>query len=129
MRKLLRTFDMLVVLSDASIIFASVGLILATSGFISGLQLVKSANMAERKIHRFNGFTTLTLFVCLAGFSFYNRGLTFWGFWGWAAGFSLFLLKIWIVRRRRRRTFKYVSWIGASLIILWLVLVFVNIPV
>lgn len=128
MGRLLRGFDILSIFNNLSTIIASMGLILATSSFISGLQLVKAANIAERKIHRFNGFTTLFLFLCLAGLSIYNNGLGLWSFWGWLFGLSLFSLKIYIVRRRRR-SFKYVSWVGASLILLWLFLVFKNIPV
>ncbi|OGT35051.1 MAG: hypothetical protein A2W28_06585 [Gammaproteobacteria bacterium RBG_16_51_14] len=128
MGRLLKGFDILSIFSNLSTILASVGLILATSSLISGLQLVKAANIAERKIHRFNGYTTLTLFLCLAGLSVYNNGIGLWSFWGWVFGLLLFTLKIYIVRRRRR-SFKYVSWVGASLIFLWLFLVFKNIPV
>jgi len=127
--RILKGLNLLSVFSNLSTLFASLGLILATSSFISGMQLVKAANIAERKIHRFNGFTTLTLFICLAGFSIYSKGLGLWSFWGWLLGLGLFSLKITLVRRRRRRTFKYVSWVGASLILLWLYLVFINIPV
>jgi len=128
MGRILKGLDILSVFSNLSTILASLGLILATSSFISGLQLVRGANIAERKIHRFNGFTTLTLFICLAALSIYNNGIGLWSFWGWVFGLLLFTLKIYIVRRRRR-SFKYVSWVGASLILLWLYLVFKNIPV
>jgi len=128
MGRLLKGFDILSVFSNLSTILASAGLILATSSFISGLQIVRGADIAERKIHRFNGFTALTLFICLAGLSIYNNGIGLWSFWGWLFGLSLFALKIYIVRKRRR-AFKYVSWVGASLILLWLFLVFKNIPV
>lgn len=128
MGRLLKGFDILSIFSNFSTILASLGLILATSSFISGLQLVKAANIAERKIHRFNGFTTLILLFCLAAVSIYNNGIGLWSFWGWVCAFSLFALKIYIVRKRRR-SFKYVSWIGASLILLWLFLVFKNTPI
>lgn len=127
MKWLFNTLDILLVFSNVSTILASVGLILATSSFISGLQLVKAANKSERKIHRFNGFTTLVLYVCLASISITNRGIGFWPLLGWLFGLSLFALKISLVRKRSRRSFKYVSWLGATLIILWFTLVFVNI--
>ncbi|MFQ5736512.1 MAG: hypothetical protein ACE5GY_06565 [Thermodesulfobacteriota bacterium] len=123
-----KILDMFSVFSNISTVLASFGLVLATSSFISGLQLVKAANIAERKIHRFNGYTTFTIFICLAALSIYGKGASFWSLLGWLFGLGLFLLKIYIVRRRRRRTFKYVSWIGASLILLWITLVFINVP-
>ena len=129
MGRLLRNFDVLLsVFNNLSTIIASIGLMLATSSFISGLQLVRGANIAERKIHRFNGYTTFILLIGLAGLSVYNNGIGLWSFWGWVFAFSLFLLKMRIVRRRRR-SFKYVSWVGASLFLLWLFLVFKNIPI
>ncbi|MBI5642277.1 MAG: hypothetical protein HY954_02255 [Deltaproteobacteria bacterium] len=123
-----RILNILNVFSNISIIFASAGLVLATSSFISGLQLVKAANISERKIHRFNGFTTLCLFVILAVMSFIRTGIGFWSLIGWISGLCVFLLKIWIVRKRRR-AFKYVSWLGATLILIWLFLVYIHIPV
>ncbi len=127
MWRFLRKYNFIGIFADVSTLFASIGLMLATSSFISGLQLVKSARRAERKIHRFNGFTTLGLFICLAATSIYYKGLSFWSFWGWLFGLSLFALKIFIVRKRLK-AIKYVSWLGASLILLWLYLVIINIP-
>ena len=128
MKWLLNTLDILLVFSNVSTILASVGLILATSSFISGLQLVKAANKFERKIHRFNGFTTLVLYVCLAFISITGNVIGFWALLICLFGLSLFALKISLVRKRNRRSFKYVSWLGATLICMWLYVVYIHIP-
>lgn len=124
-----RILKMLGVFSTASIVLASFGLILATSSFISGLQLVKAASIVERKIHRFNGFTALALYVILAVLAFWYEGFGFLRLLGWGSGLGVFLLKILIVRSRKRRAFKYLSWLGGTLILVWLYMVYIHIPV
>ncbi|MBI5453813.1 MAG: hypothetical protein HY956_04215 [Deltaproteobacteria bacterium] len=124
-----RILKMLGVFSTASIVLASFGLILATSSFISGLQLVKSASIVERKIHRFNGFTALTIYVILAILAFWYEGFGFLRLLGWVSGLCVFLLKILIVRSKKRRAFKYLSWLGGTLILVWLYMVYIHIPV
>ncbi|MDO8426767.1 MAG: hypothetical protein Q7T24_04565 [Deltaproteobacteria bacterium] len=128
MLQILSLFDFFSIFSNIPTILASIGLILATSSFISGLQLVRAASVMERKIHRFNGFTNLTLYIALASLAFAHNGVHFWPFIGWISGLSLFLLKITIVRQRRR-AYKYVSWVGGTLILMWLFLVYIHIPV
>ncbi|MEK7773032.1 MAG: hypothetical protein AAB307_01685 [Deltaproteobacteria bacterium] len=110
-------------------VIASIGLILATASFISGLQLVKGASFIEGKVHRINGFSSITLYTVLAVLAFATEGLRIWSVLAWITGFLVILLKISIVRKRRRRSFKYVSWIGASLLLMWLFLVYIHIPV
>lgn len=110
-------------------VIASIGLILATSSFISGLQLVKSASFIEGRIHRINGFSSITLYTALAVLAFATEGLHIWSDLAWITGFLVILLKISIVRKRRRRSFKYVSWIGGTLLLMWLFLVYIHIPV
>lgn len=124
-----RILKMLGVFSTASIVLASFGLILATSSFISGLQLVKAASVVERKIHRFNGFTALTIYVILAILAFWYEGFGFLRLLGWSSGLCVFLLKILIVRSKKRRAFKYLSWLGGTLILVWLYMVYIHIPV
>jgi hypothetical protein len=118
------------VFSTLPIILASIGLVLATSSFISGLQLVKGANVSERKIHRFNGFATIILYLVLAVFYFRTNGIGVWGVLAWLIGFFVIFLKLSIVHaKNRRRAFKYVSWLGGTLIVIWLILVYINIPI
>lgn len=121
-------WDILSVFTNISTVIASLGLVLATSSFISGLQLVRGASFIERKIHRFNGFSSIILFVILAAMYFVNSGVRFWPFVAWLAAFFIILIKLYIVRKRIK-AFKYVSWIGGTLILIWLFLVYIHIPV
>lgn len=109
-------------------LLASIGLVLATSSFISGLQLVKGRGRVERKIHRGNGFITFGIFVILAVASFISYGLSLWSVGGWLLGACIIMLKLLIVHAKSRRAFKYVSWLGASLIVMWLYVVYIHIP-
>lgn len=121
--------EMLNIFTNLPAVLASIGLVLATSSFISGLQMVKAKGVLERKIHKGNGIATAIIFIALALLSFINYGVNFWSFSGWLSGALLIAVKITIVRSRRRRAFKYVSWLGASLIIMWLYIVYIHIPV
>lgn len=115
---------------NIQIVLASIGLVMATSSLISGLQLVKMKITIEGKIHRFNGYASIVLYVVLAALSFTETGLRFMSVVGWTLGLLLILSKLWIVRksRKKRRAFKYISWFGGTLILLWLYLVYIHIP-
>lgn len=115
-------------LTDPRTVLASIGLILATSSFISGLQLVKIKSRIERKIHRFNGYATFTIYVVLMVWHFVVKGFGFWALVLWLCGLGFLLLKIRIVRKRSK-AIKYVSWMGATFILMWLYLVYIHIPV
>lgn len=118
------------VFTDLPALLASIGLMLATSSFISGLQLVRATSRIERKIHRFNGFTTLSIYIVLAVLAHIENGLRFWALIGWMSGLSLVLMKIWLVRQRKKaRAYKYASWIGAILVMVWMFMVYIHIPV
>lgn len=112
-------------------ILAGIGLIIATSSFISGLQLVRGniGAIVELKIHRGNGYATITIFAILAIISIIQSGFGFWAVAGWLSGLSVILAKIHIVRKRKRRAFKYVSWMGATYILIWLLVIYLHIPV
>jgi hypothetical protein len=43
-------------------------------------------------------------------------------------GLAVFLVKLWIIRRHKR-FLKYVSWMGGTLITIWLLVFYINIPV
>ncbi|MBE9528123.1 MAG: hypothetical protein IME99_02660 [Proteobacteria bacterium] len=110
-------------------IMASIALVLATSSFISGLQLIKGKRASVNGIiHRINGYCSVTLLFSIAVLSFILHGFSGWALFGWLCALGLIALKIWIVRRRARRAFKYVSWIGATMILIWLYVLITNIP-
>lgn len=117
--------------STISTVLASIGLVLATSSFISGMQIVRGTHVnIEGKIHRFNGIVTITFYTILAALSFVNYGFSILSVAGWLFGFFLIFMKLAIVMisRKKRRAFKYVSWLGASLILMWLYIIFINLP-
>lgn len=121
-------FELLQAFTNFTTLLASIGMVLATSSFISGLQLVKGRGRVERKIHRGNGLITFAIFAVLAVASFITYGLSLWSVGGWLAGAFIIGLKVLIVHSRNRRAFKYVSWLGASLIVMWLYIVYIHIP-
>lgn len=120
--------ELLQAFTNFTTLLASIGMVLATSSFISGLQMVKGRGRVERKIHRGNGFITFVIFAVLAVASFITFGFSLWSVGGWLAGVFIIGLKLLIVHSSNRRAFKYVSWLGASLIVMWLYVVYIHIP-
>lgn len=120
--------ELLNAFTNFTTVLASIGMILATSSFISGLQMVKGKGSIERKIHRGNGFLAFGIFAVLAISSFTAYGVSLWSVGGWLAGVLVIAVKLLIVHSRSRRAFKYVSWLGAALITMWLYLVYIHIP-
>ncbi|CAG1065881.1 hypothetical protein BAC1_01473 [uncultured bacterium] len=120
--------ELLNAFTNFTTVLASIGMILATSSFISGLQMVKGKGRVERKIHRGNGFIAFGIFGILAISSFATYGLSLWSVGGWITGALVIACKLLIVHSRSRRAFKYVSWLGATLITMWLYLVYIHIP-
>lgn len=120
--------DLISIFSNISIVLASIGLIIATSSFISGLQLVKAASRIEGRIHKYNGIATITIYAVLFILSIVNHGFRFWPVIGWLSGLSIVLLKLKIVRGRKKRARKYISWMGACLVLIWLYIVYIHIP-
>lgn len=121
--------DLVGAYSNLSIVLASIGLLLATSSFISGLQFSRAASIVEGKIHRYNGIITMSLYIVLFVLSIFNNGFRIWPLLGWLSGLSLIFLKLAIVRKRKRRALKYVSWIGGTLVVVWIYLVYSHIPI
>lgn len=113
---------------ETGILLASIGLVLATSSFISGLQLVRGKHLIELKIHRFSGYTSTALYVVLAVLWLGRHGLDAWPIVAWAAGLLTIMLKVYIVKTRPK-AFKYVSWIGGTLVGVWVYIVYIHIPV
>ncbi len=112
------------------VVLSSLGLVLATSSFIGGLQLIKGASRssAERKIHRFNGIASLSIYIILAISSLAIYGFGFVALFGWICGLGLILFKLWIIRTRRR-ALKYVPWLGACIVLMWLYILYINMQV
>ncbi len=113
------------IFASPEVVLAGVGLILVTASFISGLQLIKGVRGIERKIHRFNGYCVLTIYIVLAILSFVKSGIRPGTLIGWPAGLSLIFFKLWIVKTRRR-AIKYVPWLGVMLILMWLYILYIS---
>ena len=111
------------------IILSGLGLVLATSGFIGGLQLIKGLRgSVEGKIHRFNGIISLSTYIILAITSLVEFGFRPVAFLGWLCGLGLILFKLWIIRTRRR-ALKYVPWLGVMIVLMWLYILYINMKV
>jgi len=128
LKEFFNVVTLMAILTSAQTIIASIGLILATSSFISGLQIVKGTRAGiEGKIHRINGVIVISLYIILAARSSVINGIT-WNIIWWVLGICVILLKLKIVRTKGR-AFKYVSWLGGTLILIWLYLVYIHLPV
>jgi len=117
------------IFTNVSIILASVGIVLAATSFISGLQLVRSRSQSiEAIIHRANGYITVALFALLALIAIPGIMINTAALLLPIAGLGIFLIKFWIVRRNKR-FLKYVSWMGGTLVVIWFLIFYVNIPI
>lgn len=121
-------YNILKLFTSVPTVIASIGLIIATASFMSGLQLVRGASRIEKIIHRYNGIATLSLYCVLFILSLINNGFRLAPFLGWLGGWFVIFLKLLIVRKRGR-ALKYVSWVGTTLILIWLYLIYIHIPV
>ncbi len=117
--------ETLIIFASPEVVLAGIGLILVTASFISGLQLIKGVRSIERKIHRFNGYCVLTIYILLAILSFVKSGIRPGALIGWPAGLALIFFKLWIVKTRRR-AIKYVPWLGVMLILMWLYVLYIS---
>ncbi len=117
------------IFTNLSITIASMGIVLAATSFISGLQLVRSTSASiEGMIHRANGYLTIILFIVLTLIAISSSIINIAALLLPLTGLAVFLVKLWIVRRHKR-FLKYVSWMGGILITIWLLVFYVNIPV
>ncbi len=121
-------YSILNLFTSVPTVLASIGLIIATASFMSGLQLVRGASRIEKIIHRYNGIATLSLYCVLFVLSIINNGFRLVPILGWLGGWLVIALKLLIVRKRGR-ALKYVSWVGSMLILMWLYLIYIHIPV
>lgn len=114
---------------EINTIIASVGLVLATMSFISGLQVVKRDNILgamSATMHRLNGYLSCLAYVILATMSLSSlSGMRTWSVIGWVVGFLLIIGKVMCVRNEK--LYKYGSRLGLLLFIAWLVIIYKHI--
>lgn len=113
---------------DFNTIVASVGLVMATMSFMTGLQTVKkdrTSALMMVKMHRFDGYITCLVYLAVAGLSLSYGGMRLWPVIGWSAGLGLIILKIVVVRNRKYC--KYGSRLGMMLFLSWLYIIYQHI--
>ncbi len=113
---------------DFNTIVASIGLVMATMSFMTGLQTIKrdrSDAMMMVKMHRFDGYITCIIYLAVAGLSLSISGIRFWPVIGWSAGLVLIIVKIAAVRNRKYS--KYSSRLGMLLFLSWLYIIYQHI--
>ncbi|OGW49378.1 MAG: hypothetical protein A2Z50_00420 [Nitrospirae bacterium RBG_19FT_COMBO_42_15] len=110
-----------------NIFLASIGLVLATASFLSGMQLIKKDNTAViLKIHRLNGYITFLIFISLALMPLFGKGgIKPWAITAWGAGFGISLFKIWAVKAKKG--YKYGTRLGIILFIIWLAIIYTHV--
>ena len=110
------------------LIIGSIGVIIATSSFISGMQLVRTRKRSfEGRIHRLNGYASIVLFGVLFLMSIVGSGFDLLVITLWLSGGAIILMKLRIVRSRRW-AFKYVCWFGVFIICMWVYIIYTHMP-
>ncbi len=110
------------------LIIGSIGVVLATSSFISGMQLVRTRKRSfEGRIHRLNGYISIGLFILLFFVSYIGSGFNMIVLLLWLSGFAVILMKLRIVKQRRW-AFKYVCWFGVAIICMWIYIIYTHMP-
>ena len=107
-------------------IIASIGFVLALTSFIAGFRMIKkTGHPAEGKMHRINGFLTLVFYVILAVLSI-AAGTTALYIAAWVLGLAIHLLKLILVKKGLAA--RYGGYVGAWLVITWLIVIFTHLP-
>ena len=111
------------------LIISSIGVILATSSFISGMQLVRTKKRSyEGRIHRLNGYASIVLFALLFLVSFLGSGFNIIVLSFWLTAAAIILIKLRIVKKRGW-AFKFVCWFGVTIICIWLYIIYTHMPI
>ena len=113
---------------DFNTIVASVGMVMATMSFMTGLQTVKrdreSAVMMV-KMHKLDGYVTCQIYIAVALLSLSTSGFKLWPVIGWLAGLALIIVKI--IAVRNKKYCKYGSRLGILLFLSWLFIIYQHI--
>ncbi len=115
-----------IIASQMLAIIASIGFIFSVMAFMAGFRMVKSrGSRAERTMHRLNGAITIALYIIVAIFSI-SKGTSALYIFGWAVGGLIHIFKLYVVRKGLAA--RYGGYIGAMLLIVWLVVIFTHLP-
>ncbi|MBI5599554.1 MAG: hypothetical protein HY890_07425 [Deltaproteobacteria bacterium] len=107
-------------------LLASIGFMFAVVTFLAGFRMVRRADhQAEVLMHRVNGYCTITLYLVLASVSVAkNFGALYLA--AWIIGFILHMMKVALARTKY--VMRYGSYMGAALLITWLIVIFTHLP-
>jgi hypothetical protein len=107
-------------------IVASIGFMLSVMAFIAGFRMVKRrGGRAERMVHRINGYLTITLYVIVAVLGI-AKGTSALFIFAWALGMLVHIFKYYIVKKGLAA--RYGGYVGAMLLVVWLVVIFTHLP-
>ncbi len=107
-------------------IVASLGFMIAIMSFIAGFRMVKgTGHFAEARMHRINGYITIVAYLTVAVLSIAS-GTRFLFILGWVLGFLIHMLKLLLVKKKLAA--RYGGYVGAMLIITWLIIIFTHLP-
>ena len=94
--------------------------------FIAGFRMVKRrSGRAEKSLHRVNGWLTISLYIIVAVLSI-AKGTSAFYLIAWAVGMMVHLFKLYIIKKGLAA--RYGGYLGAMLIITWLVVIFTHLP-
>ena len=107
-------------------IIASIGFMLSVMSFIAGFRMVKRrGGRAERTVHRINGYLTIILYIIVAVMSI-AKGTSGFFIFAWAVGMLAHTFKYYIVKKGLAA--RYGGYVGAMLLVVWLVVIFTHLP-
>lgn len=113
-------------ITSAIIILSSVGFVCSIITFIGGFRMVrKSDHIGEPKMHRMNGYITITVYVVLAVLAI-SLHLEVLFILAWLFGFCIHLFKVFLVWKGL--AVRYGGYMGGILLIVWLVVIFTHLP-
>ena len=107
-------------------ILSSIGFVCSIMTFIGGFRMVRrSDHPGEAQMHRLNGYITITVYVALAvlAISLHLKVLLILV---WLAGLCVHLLKLLLVKKGL--AVRYGGYMGAVLLMTWLVVIFTHLP-
>ncbi len=108
------------------VFLASLGFIFAVASFIGGFRMVRKTDHEEEAVmHKMNGYITVGIYVVLAVLFLKDKHSLFYVSL-WALGLVVHLFKLFMARRGLG--VRYGGYIGAMLIITWLVVIFSHLP-
>lgn len=107
-------------------VIASIGFVFSVTTFISGVRMIRLTDKrAESMMHRFNGFIVGAIYLLLALISLTGQ-LTPIALLIWMAGFSIHLLKLFLVRKKL--AVRYGGFVGSFILITWIIIIFNHLP-